>query len=95
MSLAAFLNPSHLISRFNILELNLTQQLKNIKTPTLVLWGRHDGINTIEMGMEAFESLGAEEKNMVIFENSGHQPFIDEPDAFTTEVLHLVEERMR
>ena len=94
MSFAAFLNPGNLISQFNILELNLSAQMSNITIPSIVLWGRHDGINTDEMGQDAFDSLGTTpgDKSLVFFEQSGHQPFIEERAAFVSAVTGFVEE---
>ena len=93
MSLAVFFNGAYLRSNFNILELNLSEQMRKIKTPTLILWGRHDGVNTIEMGYDAFESIGGEgfmEKELVILENSAHEGYVEERDKFLSEVRRFV-----
>jgi len=85
LSLAIFFNGQYLIPRFNILELNLSAEMAKIKTPTIVIWGRHDGVNTIEMGYDAFNSIGGpdfQEKEMVILENSAHQGYIEEQELF-------------
>ena len=55
--------------------------MEKIKTPTIVIWGRHDGVNTIEMGYDAYNSIGGpdfEEKEMVILENTAHAGYIEE-----------------
>jgi proline iminopeptidase len=85
LSLSLFFNGGYLIPRFNILELNLSAQMANIKTPTVVIWGRHDGVNTIEMGYDAFNSIGGPDfidKEMVILENSAHEGYLEEQDLF-------------
>jgi len=94
LSLAIFFNGSYLIPRFNILELNLSPQMVNIKTPTMVIWGRHDGINTIEMGFDAYNSIGGPdftEKEMVILENSAHQGYLEEPELFKSTFRRFVD----
>ncbi|MCB0635418.1 MAG: alpha/beta hydrolase, partial [Lewinella sp.] len=58
LSLAIFFNGQYLRPRFNILNLNLSADMARIKIPTIVIWGRHDGVNTIEMGYDAYESIG-------------------------------------
>lgn len=85
LSLAIFFNGRYLVPRFNILELNLSADMAKIKTPTIVIWGRHDGVNTIEMGYDAFNSIGGpdfQKKEMVILENSAHEGYIEEQELF-------------
>ncbi|MEZ5056300.1 MAG: alpha/beta hydrolase [Saprospiraceae bacterium] len=85
LSLAIFFNGKYLVPRFNILELNLSEDMARIKIPTIVIWGRHDGVNTIEMGYDAFNSIGGpdfQDKELVILENSAHEGYIEEQDLF-------------
>ncbi|WP_346857320.1 alpha/beta hydrolase [uncultured Draconibacterium sp.] len=85
LSLALFFNGQYLAERFNILELNLSDDMERIKIPSLVIWGRHDGVNTIEMGFDAYNSIGGPDftnKEMVILENSAHEGYMEEQDLF-------------
>lgn len=85
MSLAIFFNGNYLANNFNILELNLSPQMHLINTPTIVIWGRHDGINTIDMGLDAYNSIGDAnfaDKELVILENSAHEGYLEEQDLF-------------
>ena len=85
LSLATFFNGKYLVPNFNILEINLSAQMEKIKTPSLVIWGRHDGVNTIEMGYDAFNSIGGPgftDKKMVILENSAHAGYVEEQELF-------------
>ncbi|MCB0523750.1 MAG: alpha/beta hydrolase [Lewinellaceae bacterium] len=85
LSLAIFFNGQYLAPRFNILELNLSADMARIKTPSIVIWGRHDGVNTIEMGYDAYNSIGGpgfQDKEMVILENSAHEGYIEEQELF-------------
>ena len=93
MSFALFFNDANLGRQFNILELNLSPNMVDIVIPSLVLWGRHDGRNTAEMGRDAYDSLGTDpaHKSLIYFEKSAHQPFIEEPDRFVEEVIKFVE----
>ena len=59
--------------------------MERIKIPSIVIWGRHDGVNTIEMGFDAYNSIGGpdfQEKQMVILENSAHEGYMEEQDLF-------------
>ena len=94
LSLAVFFNGKYLAKRFNILELNLSAQMAKIKIPTLVIWGRHDGVNTIEMGLDAFNSIGGPgftKKEMVILENSAHEGYIEEQELFISSFRSFVD----
>lgn len=85
LSLSIFFNGKYLANHFNILELNLSPQMVKIKIPSLVIWGRHDGVNTIEMGYDAYNSIGGPgftDKEMVILENSAHLAHLEEQDLF-------------
>ena len=76
------------------MELNLSPQMANIKIPTMVIWGRHDGVNTIEMGFDAFNSIGGPEftnKEMVILENSAHEGYIEEQELFMSSFRRFVD----
>ncbi len=92
-SLSLLTGGSSLRQNFNILELNLSDELTQISLPTIVMWGRHDGVNTVEMGEAAFASLGTDpaDKDVVIFEESGHQPFVEQPDLFVSEFIQFVD----
>jgi pimeloyl-ACP methyl ester carboxylesterase len=92
-SLSLLTGGASIRENFNILELDLSPELPSITLPTLVMWGRHDGVNTVEMGQDAFALLGTApaEKSIVIFEESGHQPFVEEPDLFVSEFTSFVD----
>lgn len=94
MSLAIFFNGGYVASNFNILELNLTPQLHLIQTPTMVLWGRHDGINTVDMAYDAYTAIGGSsfiDKELVILEHSAHEGYLEEQDSFLFHVRSFVE----
>lgn len=70
---------------------NLVPRLSTIQAPTLVLCGRHDWITPLE----ASEEIAREIPNarLVVFENSGHSPQVEEKEKFLAEVrsfLHQV-----
>lgn len=71
---------------------NLLPELHKIQLPVLTLWGKYDDIIPPQLGGKAFETLGTSlvDKEFVLFEESGHQPFINEADKFTNAVIAFV-----
>ena len=65
-----------LLGSFNTLE-----KLPKISTRTLVIAGRHDGITPVDAGAARIADL-LPNATLMIFENSGHYPFIEEEAAF-------------
>ncbi len=63
---------------------NLTPRLGEITIPTQVLWGKHDVITHFDTAQPGFEAYGAplDRKELVVFENSGHNPWAEEPEKF-------------
>jgi proline iminopeptidase len=82
-------------SFFNCLpSFNTIDRLEHISTPTLVIGGREDWIMPPLHGPERLGKMipGA---NVVIFEDSGHFPFIEEHERFTTLVSNWIDELRR
>jgi pimeloyl-ACP methyl ester carboxylesterase len=57
--------------------------------PTLVCHGRHDALIPLAAG-EHVASVTPDAR-LVVFENSGHAPFYDEPDRFNAEVAAFID----
>lgn len=54
--------------------------LKNIKAKTLVVAGRYDGVSTPEFAVQYKTFMP--QAQFVMFENSGHNPYLEEPKKF-------------
>lgn len=65
---------------------DLTPRLSEITLPTLLLWGRRDLITHWRNAEPGFAAYGAEDKELVWFERSGHNPWAEEQDRFVTAV---------
>ena len=65
-------------------------RLHEIEIPSLVLWGRYDLVIPPQQGQEAFDLLGSENKELIIFEESGHSPMVNEGDKFADAVVSFV-----
>lgn len=61
---------------------DLTPRLGAITIPSLVLWGEHDIITHFTNAEPGYDALGSTDKTLVMFANSGHNPWAEEEDAF-------------
>ena len=69
----------------------LTDQLHKIKIPSQFLWGKYDFVVPPEIGFSGYNNVGTTQKELVIFENSGHSPMSNEPEKFVTSVVSFIE----
>ena len=58
------------------------KELKNIKAKTLVIAGRYDGVSTPEFAVQYKTFMPQAQFEM--FEQSGHNPYLEEPEKFFT-----------
>jgi len=64
------------------------QSLRQITVPTLIAWGRHDGLLPIRHAHAGQTHMpGA---RLRIFEASAHMPMLDEPDAFSSTIRRFL-----
>jgi len=64
----------------NIPNFDISGRLHEIKCPTLIVVGRHDWITPVSASEEI--AAGIPNSRLVIFENSGHSPQIEESEKF-------------
>ena len=76
-----------------LVHVNLSPRMKEIRIPSLVMWGRHDGTLPVGLAQDAFDALGTPEadKRLVIFEKSAHSPYREEPELAVEAVVDFVE----
>jgi 2-hydroxy-6-oxonona-2,4-dienedioate hydrolase len=72
---------------------NLLKLLKNIKVPTLLLWGEDDLITTMKVA-ETFHKNIPNSK-LVTVKKCGHAPMIEHPEWFAEEVKKFLKEHSR
>jgi len=70
--------------------LNLVKLVPALPMPVFFFLGRHDHVVAPEMSVAYFEALTAPSKRLVWFEESGHEPFVDEPARFNAAMAELV-----
>lgn len=56
------------------------ERLGEVRVPTLIVQGRHDRARTPEHGAEMRDRIA--DAQLVILEESGHSPQLEQPDAF-------------
>ena len=72
---------------------DLRAGLSEVQVPTLVVAGSHDRSVTTERAREAAEALPL--GSLLVMENSGHYPFIEEPEAFLSGVMEFLGKRVK
>lgn len=74
-------------------DFDLRPRLREVQTPTLVVSGAHDRAVTTEHVQEAARAIP--QMKLVTMENSGHYPFIEEPEAFHAAVLEFLDIKVK
>lgn len=72
---------------------NLLSLLKQIKVPTLLLWGEDDNVTTMDVA-ESFHKNIPNSK-LVSIKNCGHAPMIEHPEWFSNEIEKFVKENSK
>lgn len=70
--------------------LNLPKAVPALQMPVFFFLGRRDHWVPPETSVAYFDALAAPSKRLVWFEESGHEPFVDEPAKFNAEMAELV-----
>jgi pimeloyl-ACP methyl ester carboxylesterase len=70
--------------------LNLLKAAPALQMPVFLFLGRHDHWVPAQTSVAYFDVLTAPSKRLVWFEESGHEPFVDEPAKFNAAMAELV-----
>ncbi|NIM92946.1 MAG: alpha/beta fold hydrolase [Anaerolineales bacterium] len=70
--------------------LNLIESVPALKMPVFFFLGRRDHWVPPETSVAYLDAMTAPSKKIVWFEESGHEPFVDEPSKFNLSMLELV-----
>jgi pimeloyl-ACP methyl ester carboxylesterase len=74
-----------------ITKVNFTKEIDSIKVPIYFLEGKYDMITPTILVEEFYNNLDAEKgKRLVIFENSGHWPMIEEKEKYLDTLVNIV-----
>jgi pimeloyl-ACP methyl ester carboxylesterase len=74
----------------DVSRLNLHRLAPALQVPVFFFLGRRDHWVPPETSVAYFEALSAPSKKLVWFEESGHEPFVDEPAKFNAAMVELV-----
>jgi len=80
--------PSRVEWQRNVRHYDLVPGLPGIEIPVLLLYGRHDPQTPLQMAEQLRDLLP--EARLVVFDNSGHSPFVEEPQAFGQAVAEFL-----
>jgi pimeloyl-ACP methyl ester carboxylesterase/membrane protease YdiL (CAAX protease family) len=70
--------------------LNLLKLVPSLRMPVVIFVGRRDHWVPPETSVAFFDALSAPSKQIVWFERSGHEAFVDEPEKFNAAMVELV-----
>jgi pimeloyl-ACP methyl ester carboxylesterase len=70
--------------------LNLIEAVPALEVPVVFMLGRCDPWIPAETSVAYLDALLAPSKKLVWFDESGHEPFVDEPSKFVAAMLNLV-----
>jgi pimeloyl-ACP methyl ester carboxylesterase len=84
-----FFSKHHLQSEME--HINLQEIITCVHTPICFLMGRHDLITPYEPTEHFFKGIKADEKQWIMFEQSAHSPFLEEPARFLKVLLSETE----
>jgi pimeloyl-ACP methyl ester carboxylesterase len=73
-----------------VTKLNLMKLVPVLRMPVFFFVGRRDHYVLPETSVSYFNALVAPSKELVWFEHSGHEPFLDEPDLFHAAMSNMV-----
>lgn len=66
----------------------ITNSLKKISIPTLIIWGEHDPVIPIQYADDFVSSI--QDCRFYMMDNSGHTPYVDDPKRFSQLVLDFL-----
>ena len=65
------------------------ESIPALEVPIYFFMGRNDHNTPLALAQEYYEALSAPHKELVVFENSAHTPFLAEAERFTEEVIRV------
>ncbi|MFZ6012785.1 MAG: alpha/beta fold hydrolase [Bacteroidota bacterium] len=87
-----YLNYYNTLSKFIISDIDLTPHMHKITVPSLILWGKKDGLIPVPMAYEAYTALGTPEaqKHLVLMEETAHTIFYEQPQLFVMNIKQFI-----
>ncbi|MCC5905717.1 MAG: alpha/beta hydrolase [Balneolaceae bacterium] len=70
-------------------QINYIGQIPELEIPVYFLAGLHDYNTPYELIHEYFDMIEAPQKDLILFDQSAHTPFLGEPETFTEELFRI------
>lgn len=74
-----------------VISANVMNTFVDIKVPIYFFCGKYDYMTPTVLIEEYYKKINTKLKRIVIFENSAHFPYIEEPNKFAEEIVKIVE----
>ena len=74
----------------DVSRVNLLEAAPSLEVPVFFFLGRRDRWVPPQTSVAYFDALRAPAKTLLWFEESGHEPFVDEAGKFNTSMVELV-----
>lgn len=85
---AEFTN-THIMQDADFNNFDLRVQVPEVKVPVFFIVGKYDYVNPTPLAKAYFSTLKAPKKELIQFENSGHDPAWEEAERYRTELLRI------
>jgi proline iminopeptidase len=91
---ASLTNYNRVITKFVISDIDLTSNMSKITIPSLIIWGKQDGVIPYAMAQQAHDALGTStsQKEIVTLMNSAHFGYYEQPETFASAVKLFVDQ---
>jgi proline iminopeptidase len=75
---------------------DVSSELHKIRLPSLIIWGKHDGIIPVSLAHDCYALYGTpmENKELAIFNYSAHSPHFEEPITFARRVRDFIDQTL-
>lgn len=76
---------------------DISHRLGEIILPSLIVWGRHDGIIPVTLAQDCYDGYGTPfaDKHLQLFDYSAHSPHFEEPITFASKVKAFISRYQR
>ncbi len=87
-----YVNYKRTLNRFIISEIDLSSVLAELTLPTLIIWGKDDGVIPDALATEAYSLLGTPDtsKRLHLMPQAAHMLFFDQPEKFSAAVTNFI-----
>lgn len=79
----------HIMNDADFNNFDLRVQIPEVKVPVFFMVGKYDYVNPTPLAKAYFNTLKAPKKQLIEFQNSGHDPAWEEPERYRSELLKI------